>query len=328
MTHLGTLQMLLLAVVSFAISAGLLCSVAAPFVVRWTAHWAPSGRHRGLVLLALAPTGLGLAGLLSALLPSLLGLRWPAFDHCLQHAGHSHLCFAHSAQHAGGWLGWLILGGVAAWSARRLQQGVQTLRRAAVVVREITHRARYDARRALWVLPSDEALCLSIGLLRPRIVVSDGLLASAPEELAIMISHEQAHARRRDSLVRLLARAATVTLLPAARRSLLSALELAAEQACDEQAVLRNGDRLRVAETILSIERRMQATTALQHSPLVASFGASSVAERIEAMLQPPRQASACSALAGALAVIIAGLLGAHDELHHATESLLAFFSH
>lgn len=328
MMPFATIQMLLLAALLFSFTSNVVCSLAVPSVVRWTSTWAPGSRHRGLVLVAVAPLTLGFAGLLSAALPSLLGLRWPAFDHCLQHVEHSHLCFVHSVPRIGSWAGWLVIAGVVTWLCSRLAHGTKELVAASQVVRRLSRCAQYDSRRSLWVLPANDALCLSIGLMRPQLIASEGLLASASsDELEIMVTHEEAHARRRDSLVRLIARAATIAMLPPARHQLLAALELASEQACDEHAVLRSGDRLRVAETILSVERRMRAICPVRDNPLVSAFGAGSVPQRIEAMLQPAREGSACAVLACVLGSIVVSLLSAHDQVHHTTESLLGLFS-
>jgi len=329
MTLLGTVQMLLLAGCLFGILTSVACSITTPHLVRWTATWAPASRHRALVLLAFAPWMLSLAGLCSVMLPSLLGTLWPAHDHCLVHAGHSHLCLMHPSHHVGAWTGWALITGVGAWLTTQLMLGALVLLRASRVVRELSRHARYDAARALWIVPSDEVLCVSVGLLRPRLMVSDGLLDTAPiQGIEIMSAHEEAHIRRKDSLVRLLVRAATVPLMPDARRTLRATLELCAEQACDEHAAANAGDRLRVAETILAVERRLDAASGLRCSPLVAAFGSSFVPERVEAMLQPVREAGACARLVGVLGVMVAVVLGAYEPLHHATESLLSVFSH
>jgi Zn-dependent protease with chaperone function len=329
MTSLGTAQQLLLAWLLFSATAGLACSLAVSPIVRWTAQWAPAGRHRALVLLAAAPVTLGLTALLSLMLPSLLERISSEYNHCLLHAEHSHFCLVHPSDHVGQWTGWLLITAAFGWLGTRLLQQAQGLRRASQIVRQLSRCAAYDATRAVWTLPSDEPVCVCIGLLHPRLMISRGLLAkTSPDELAIMSAHEEAHARRKDSLVRVVVRATSLLLFPAHRAQLLSTLELAAERACDEQAVLRTGDRLRVAETILRVERELSAAQALAPSPLIAGFGSSLVRERVEAMLEPPREASACKLLTGILLAVIVVVLSAYDRLHHTSEALLATFSH
>lgn len=328
MSVFGTVQMLCLAALLFALLASAATSLAVSGVVRWTAPWAPGSRHRMLVLVSLLPFALAITALVSVMLPSLLGLRWPALDHCLEHGGHAHLCFVHPPQHTT-WLGGVLLAATGLWLGPRLTRGVRELQRASHVLGQLLRFAPYDAVRGCWVLPTQDALCVSFGLLRPRLVVSAGLLETATaHELEVMVAHEEAHARRRDSLAALVARAATVLLSPGARQRLLSSLQLAAEQACDEHAVARTGDRLRVAETILIMERRLTARPSWPTSPLVASFGSSCVPERVEAMLQPPRETTLCTPAAALLGLAMLALLCAHEHLHHATESLLAVFNH
>jgi hypothetical protein len=328
MSGFGTVQMLWLAGSLFALIASAVTSLAVPGLVRWTAGWAPASRHRMLVLVSLLPLVLGATALVSVMLPSLLGLRWPALDHCMEHGGHAHLCFVHPPQHTS-WLGAGLLAATGVWLGTRLVRGGRGLRQASQVLGQLLRCAPYDAARRCWVLPTQAALCVSFGLLRPRLVVSAGLLETATaHEFEVMVAHEEAHARRKDSLVALVARAATLLLLPGSRRRLLASLQLAAEQTCDEHAVARSGDRLRVAETILAMERRLSMGPSWPSSPLVASFGSSSVPERVAAMLQPPREATFYAPAAVALGLVVVALLGAHEHLHHATESLLAVFTH
>lgn len=327
MNALATLQMLLLAALGFALLAGVGCSLLVGPVMRWTAHWAPARRHRALGILAAAPWALATSAVLSVMLPSILGQYWPAQNHCHEHGAHSHLCFSHPAPGHGGWLGWALVAAAVIYSGQRILGSVLSLVRGTRVVRELSKHAYRDGERDAWIVPSAAEFCVSVGLARPRLLASRRLLSAASDvELMIILEHERAHAKRRDNLCRLVARAASALLLPSPRRRLLDALELAAERACDEVAALRTGDRLRVAETLLAFEKRLQATQ-LNCSPLIANFGASSVPQRVEAMLEPPRTAGACSLLLAMLAGAAIGLLAMHDALHHATESLLALLS-
>ena len=324
MNALASLQLLLLAVVGFTLIAGPSGSLLVGPVLNWTAEWAPVRRHRALLLIGSAPLVLALSAMLSVMLPSLLGVYWPAHDHCRVHGGHAHLCFVHPAAGHGSWLGWAAVAAAVAWLGQRLARSTRGLVRAARVLEELSAQADYDPRRGAWIVPSAAAFCLSVGLSRPRLLASQGLLATSSEaQLSIMLHHERAHVQRRDNLVRLFASAASVLLLPAARRRLLAALELAAERACDEIAALRAGDRLQVAETLLALEARLHAEAQLECSPVVVSFGASSVPQRVEAMLVPPQTTGSCATLVTLLAGTVLSLLAMHDGLHHATESLL-----
>lgn len=330
MRLLGTVQLLVLAALAFASIGGLIGSAVIPFVVRGTARWTPASRHRALVLIGLAPVLLTFVALLSVVLPSLLAPVWPEHDHCLVHDDvHAHLCFVHLSSHAGSWAGWALIAGVGLWSAGRLTIGAKTLARASGLLRQLSRSARFDAQRKAWVMPTAEPLCLSVGALRPRLFVSEGLLAkTSAREVEIMVAHEEAHVRRWDTLVRLLVRVASQALLPGPRRMLLAAIELSSEQACDEEAACSVGDRLAVAETLLAVERLLTSAASRRLQPLAAAFGPSSVPQRVEALLAPPRDTSAVLLIAMGLSGFVVFLLAVSQHLHHVTESALAAFTH
>jgi beta-lactamase regulating signal transducer with metallopeptidase domain len=155
-------------------------------------------------------------------------------------------------------------------------------------------------------------------------VVSEGLVAALPSAgLACVLAHEREHARRRDALRALLARACSWPHPPRIRRALLDALRLASERACDEAAASRLGDRLLVAETILAVERLARRHEPPAEGVLACAFGESDVAPRVEGLLAepapPPRRG-----VAWAAAAVVAALgLAAAGPLHHATEHLL-----
>lgn len=326
MNLLGVLQLVLLAGLGFALLAGLAVSAVTPAVLAVVAPWAPERRHRALVLLSVAPLGLGLAGLLAALLPSVVALRWPAHDHCLAHHGHVHLCFLHPPAHAANPASWLLLALAAGWLAARALRSLAALLRAARVATRLLEPRYDDPRVGARVLPTEAPLCLLVGVVRPAVVISEGLLARVPPaDLAVMLHHERAHALRRDTALRLVARAATAFVWGPARARLLRALSLAAEQSCDEAAGRAVGDRLRVAEVILRVERLLQTPPGL--ASVAASFGGD-VPARVEALLEPPRQPGTLARPLALVSLAALGLLAASDPLHHATESLLGALTH
>lgn len=326
MNVVGVLQLVLLAGLGFALLAGVAVSAVTPAVLAGVAPWAPERRHRALLLLSVAPLVLGVIGLLAALLPSLLALRWPAHDHCLAHHGHVHLCFLHPPTHAANLASWLLLTLAAGWLAARALRSLAGILRAAHVATRLLEPRYNDPRLGARVLPTETPLCLLVGVVRPAVVVSEGLLARVPPaDLAVMLHHERAHALRRDTALLLVARAATALVWRPSRARLLRALTLAAEQSCDEAAGRAVGDRLRVAEVILRVERLLQTPTGL--ASVAASFGGD-VPARVEALLEPPRQPGTLARPIALVSLAALGLLAASDPLHHATESLLGALTH
>lgn len=103
---------------------------------------------------------------------------------------------------------------------------------------------REHAARAgvgLFALPSSRPAAFCVGLFRPRLVVSTGLLERLDgEEQAAVVCHELAHARSREPLKCLLARLAARTFfwLPALS-ALLDRYLLVKELAADREAIAR-----------------------------------------------------------------------------------------
>jgi len=112
------------------------------------------------------------------------------------------------------------------------------------------------------LLPFDGPVAFTTGLLRPVIVVSDGLMrALDPEERSAVLAHERAHASRRHaaalSAARIIARA--FGSMPGVRVS-VEFLATALEAQADDQATSSVGDPLIVARALattarLSLER-------------------------------------------------------------------------
>ncbi len=327
MNALGGAQLVALAGLGFALLSALLVSAITPAAVAHVERWDPERRHRALVLLALAPPALGLVSLFAALLPSVLALRWPAHDHCLAHHGHVHLCFLHPPTHPGNGASWLVLALALGWLAARATRALVELRRASRAAARLLSQSHGDVRLHARVLPAEAPLCLLVGVMRPVVVVSEGLVAQVSSaDLAVLLHHERAHAARRDTLLRLVVRAATALLWGPARTRLLRALALAAEQSCDEAAGRAVGDRLQVAAVILKAERLLQAPPAALASA-AAAFGGD-VPARVEALLAPPRPPGTLARPAALAVLATIALVAASSSLHHLAESLLGALTH
>ncbi len=329
MSLLGVIQLILLAGLAFVVIFGCLASCSAPLILAGTASWSPERRHRALLLLSVAPVVSAAFGVLAVLMPSLLGLIWPEYDHCLGHDDHHvHLCLVHLPRHLGSASSWLVLMAAVGWLSFKATSAAAVLYRAWRCAERLGLQGRGDVDLGANILPTTTPLCLLIGISRPTLFLSQGLLEEIDrEQLAVVLHHERAHAARRDILARVVASAGTMFMWPSVRMQVLGALELAAEQSCDEVAASNVGDRLQVAEVILKVERLLQ-TAASGVAPLAASFGGVTVPERVAALLRAPRRSGNLLLLSLGFASMLCAVLAASGPLHHVTESLLEALVH
>ena len=111
----------------------------------------------------------------------------------------------------------ILLLSVAILVGRVLTYGIQTI---VVILRAVRlslvlSGASYKAFMGCLVLPVEEPQAYVLGVLKPRVYVSQGLLEQTNEDdLASVLAHERAHAARRDPLRRLIASAGLVLHLP------------------------------------------------------------------------------------------------------------------
>jgi Zn-dependent protease with chaperone function len=172
---------------------------------------------------------------------------------------------------------------------------------------ELTDMARVRARSrhlrgggVVWIIPSEELVAYAGGVLRPRALVTWGLLSIlSPEEQAAVMEHEGAHVRfghpRLLLLGAVVARAYGV--LPPVRRA-WAGLTRELEAAADDEAV-----RLVGRAPLLSALARISLATAL---PAEASFGdAEHLRYRVRRLQRPDRPARCTSALAGLLSAVL-----------------------
>jgi Zn-dependent protease with chaperone function len=328
MSTLASLQLFVLAALLFAAFASVLASASVPLMRRLLANLPPHMRYRWLWLLAALPLIATIVGMAAALTPSLLGLIWPAYDHCLVHAGtHGHLCFAHLPNEVGGPASWLVLAAAVAFLGGRAAWGIAGLVRAARVCSRLLARGVHEPRLSASVLPTAAPVCLSIGVLKPKTVLSEGFLRAVDAaQLEAVLVHEQEHANRRDALSLLVARATTALMLPSARGQLLGELALAAEQSCDEMAARAIGDRLTMAEVILKVERLLSVPGAV--APLAASFGGTAIPLRVAALVEPPRSERQRSVLPIFIVCALLAVGAVSEQLHHLAETAVGVLVH
>ncbi len=294
-------------------------------------RWEPAARHRALLLLAAMPVLTALGLLLAASLPSLISLVVPSLDHCALHEdGHAHLCFVHLPRTGIGITLGLGLVFVASYVLVRGAFAASGTWRALRVLSTLAKTGQERLDLGVTVLETSQPICIAAGLFRPRVLFSRGLIETLGEqERDILLAHERAHVRRRDAFFASFARGLVLAQFPATARWLVSEIEIAAEQACDEEAAGVVGDRVAVASTILAVERATQDATAKRLAPLALAFAERAIGRRVESLLAAPAAAPtrwprAVVTCFGAAAL---GALGISGELHHATESLLSIIA-
>lgn len=322
----GTIASAVLVLVGASLLAALFVAALYAVMQRWIRGLPPTTRAGLLLALACAPAVVGLGLLILTLSPSLTHLLGLGADHCQAHGHHAHFCLVHAPLLVGtdldrsilstSGIAILLLGIGVSLRLRRVQRVVRVLR---------TTQVPGPMHQPYSVVDSPIAFALTAGLVRQAIYLSSRLLSElSPAELAVVVHHEQTHCRRRDALRLFIADLLSRLHLPPLRRCLLADLHLASEQACDEQAALTTGDRLRVAETILKVVRFSGPARPASDSLLPTVTG-SDVQARVDALLRPTQTPSGKPRLSALLGM---GLLSTFsyvyaDGLHHAVESAL-----
>lgn len=313
-------DLIVLCLAAFALVALLVSSTVAlalPRLDRMAERFPASQRARLWLGLATLPTVVAAIAVMVSLLPA-VGF---GEDHCLAHGPHHpHLCPNHLGDTPGIVL--LVFALVvtvrvfgAAWGvARALWLNVKTARSLAPGCEERDGACVFDAQ---------EPQAFTLGILRPRVYVSRSLLDDHGDVAEPALAHERAHAARKDPLWRAVCPLLSAAHLPAIATALNARFRAAQEMAADDDAAetLSNG-RVRVAEAILTLVRRMRT------EPPGLSLTHGDVEARVRALLEPrlshrawPVRLSLCATLA-----LVALGAFAHESVHHALELLLGAF--
>jgi len=157
-------------------------------------------------------------------------------------------------------------------------------------------------------LPSPVATAFTMGWLRPKIFISEGLTAQCDaDDIACILDHEQGHRQRQDNLRHLLAWLFTAPFLQSWVQQVLDDHRLACEQACDRLACARQSAES-VAGTLIRVARLQGGV-----SPTGSSAFADNHTElRIRALLgeQPQRfMVSTLAIMSGLVLMLLAALV-------------------
>ncbi len=320
MSVLALLQFVLLTVSLFTLACSLLVAALYPRLRRRVARLEPARRARVLTALAAAPLVVGVVHTAICFAPGVLGVVWPALDHCLYHSGHAHLCAVHLPVASGSMASWLLLGFFVALFGLPLALGTLRLVRGRRLLAQLRGAARPDATLGVHLV--DDTRPFAATGPGTGILVSTALLKRLDAALLPAVpEHERAHLARRDPMLRAVATLLASAQLPWTRRRLLDDLELATEQACDEQAAAcLDDDRLLVARALLAVERLMTAPTQLA---CAHHFGAAHLSARVESLLAPRQPATSSRVERGWLLVAVAVSVMLTDPLHHLAETII-----
>lgn len=320
---LSWLQIAILIVAVGVLSGALLSALASTLLMDRIRTIAPRVRFTMLVGLALLPALLGLGILLAVFAPSLLDAAGLVQDHCAAHSHHAfHLCFVHDQPPA---TSPLILGAamiVALWVGAGWSQNLGRQRQSNTLEQGLRHIAAYDPDTEIWRVDSDRPVAMTLGLLKPRIYISDRLRDMlSTDQLDAVVAHERAHADHLDALVKYVATLAAELHLPRVAGVLLEEIDIASEQACDAAAADDVGDRLTVAEAILSVERASSAP-ALPSTAL--GFAGEVVEARVKGLLEPSWRQLHWSVFFGGASLLLGATLVLYDSVHHVAETILS----
>lgn len=303
------------------LAMALAVSLVAPWAVRRAARMRPKTATRLLLALRLLPAGAAGVAVAALCVPSYLWLEpRAAYEEvgvwCL---GAAVLC-------AGCWAP--ALG--RSWRAAARSLGYIRY------CRMVGRRTWLGAEAApAWVVDGPAPFLVLAGIVRPKLVVSSGVVAALPpEQLAVALRHEHAHRVSRDNLKRLLLLLAP-DVLPCWRG--LGALDRGwarfTEWAADDRAVA--GDAGRSVSLAAALVRVARMGACPQAAPLVTSLLADNedLAARVERLLgESAREADdgARRGLAWGGAAAVASLAAAvlHPSTLQAVHGLLEHLTH
>lgn len=144
--------------------------------------------------------------------------------------------------------------------------------------------ARPWAGRIAMVPDSVAAGALTVGLLRPRILMPAGLVAALdPDDLRAVAAHEEAHRAGRDNLLIAATRALTLTFffLPGFRFA-FARMRNAMEQAADRRAAMAAGGPVMVAGALMAVASMIREEEELHFATGVSGGG---IVSRVETLL-------------------------------------------
>lgn len=285
-----------------------------PFAQVLLRRLTPAAEWRALFTLSSLPLFASVLVLAACFLPSL----FVAADHCLHHGlHHPHLCLRHLPHVAPTLAAWAMAGFIVARATHGLGGAARGLLGSMSTVRTLSEAAA-PGTDGIRVLPGTQPQAFVLGLLRPALFASRGLLSMPEDVQGVVLAHERAHLERRDPLRQLIAKAVLGLHLPGIAEILHRRLQVASEMAADAQAADACCDGSRVADVLVQLSRARHPYP----SPAVGFVGDLEV--RVRRLLGPRGHDVLGPAwLGGMVVATVLSAMALAEPLHHAVETFL-----
>ncbi len=176
----------------------------------------------------------------------------------------------------------------------------------------------------LYLVDAPYASAFTSGFFKKRCFVTKPLLAStSTTEQAIIVGHEQAHAKNSDPLKKWLFSILALFFVPTIAKRLKLHMTLAMEQDADNAVINNEFEPTIVASTLVKVARLNAQQSPLAHSELVANFGADVLEQRVHFLLgqlnlKPTNPWLTAVFVLSTLIVCIVSI----DSLHHFIETI------
>ncbi len=291
----------------------------------------PHRRLQRLLFWTACPAAAGLLMAAVGLAPSWLHEIGVGHDHCHTPSGHVlELCLLHTGHlPTSSAIGWGLIGLVVGGVGLQWASDLQKLGHAHRTIQRLEDVPRTDASESqpYQRLAVDEPIAATLGLLFPRIVISEGLLETLDaSHVDAVLAHESHHADRRHGLLCWSARLLSRLHVPALQSTLLDDIELACEQIADRRAAEQVGGPVPVAEALVEVKQsQLDRLGATMTPPSSMAFDEHRLERRVRDLLEtewrtpnlwPPAVALASGGF----------VLAAHEPFHRAMEMGLGVF--
>ena len=173
-------------------------------------------------------------------------------------------------------------------------------------------------------LPTEQSFACTAGLINPQVFVARGLAKQlSPEQLGIVLVHEQAHIRHLDNQSLSLMNLAC-SLYPAKiAQPMMNCFALATEQLADAAAA-RSVSATEVAMTLVKVTRLNRSSAPEDCPAFLTEIEPHSLQIRVNQLLNPVSASNWLNAgLLTSLLLIILGAVSSVDSLHHGVEWML-----